>query len=160
MNTIKEIALFEPLVDVVPDTQQITDECCIFVRIRNSRDSQDLDINTVKKEDLNFITPITLKAQYSEYLHALVGYFKIFVPGKEVSFSTGPSDRETHWKQTVFYLRDKLWMCCDDVLSGTISCSKVKENPRDLDIHLQLTLHQKGHEIQVDQSYRIRYPVC
>ncbi len=39
MNTIKEIALFEPLVDVVPDTQQITDECCIFVRIRNSRDS-------------------------------------------------------------------------------------------------------------------------
>ena len=36
----------------------------------------------------------------------------------------------------------------------------MKENPRDLDIHLQLTLHQKGHEIQVDQSYRIRYPVC
>lgn len=31
MNTIKEIALFEPLVDVVPETQQITDECCIFV---------------------------------------------------------------------------------------------------------------------------------
>ena len=32
MNTIKEIALFEPLVDVVPDTQPITDDCCIFVR--------------------------------------------------------------------------------------------------------------------------------
>lgn len=31
MNTIKQIALYEPLVDVVPDTQPITDSCCIFV---------------------------------------------------------------------------------------------------------------------------------
>ena len=114
----------------------------------------------MKKEDLNFASPITLKAQYSEYLHALVGYFDIFFPGKEVSFSTGPSARETHWKQTVFYLRDKLWVCCDDVLSGTLTCSKVVENPRDLDIHLELTLHQKGHDVQMEQSYRIRLNVC
>lgn len=31
MHTIKEIALYEPLIDIVPDTQPITDSCCIFV---------------------------------------------------------------------------------------------------------------------------------
>ena len=31
MNTIKEIAFYEPLIDIVPDTQPITDSCCIFV---------------------------------------------------------------------------------------------------------------------------------
>lgn len=119
-----------------------------------------MNINTVKKEDLDFTAPIRLRAQYSEYLHALVGYFDIFFPGKEVSFSTGPSSRETHWKQTVFYLREKLWVCCDDELVGSLRCSKVKENPRDLDIHLDLTLNQKGHDIHVEQDYRIRSSVC
>lgn len=33
MNTIKQIALFEPLIDIVPDTQPITDSCCIFVEV-------------------------------------------------------------------------------------------------------------------------------
>ena len=32
MNTIKEIALFEPLVDVVPDTQPITEFVLHFRR--------------------------------------------------------------------------------------------------------------------------------
>ena len=114
----------------------------------------------MKKEDLDFTAPIRLRAQYSEYLHALVGYFDIFFPGKEVSFSTGPSSRETHWKQTVFYLREKMWVCCEDELVGSIKCSKVKENPRDLDIHLDMTLKQKGHNIHVEQDYRIRWSVC
>ncbi|KAK8817411.1 protein arginine N-methyltransferase [Blastocystis sp. ATCC 50177/Nand II] len=146
MNTIKEIALFEPLVDVVPDTQPITDSCCIF----------DLDINTVKKEDLNFTSPFKLNCKYSEYMYALVGYFDIFFPGKEVSFSTSPYDRETHWKQTVFYFRDKIWCCCGDVLEGTVECKKVEKNPRDLDVHFSLQLNQKGHLITMDQKYRIR----
>lgn len=36
MNTIKQIALFEPLVDIVPETQPITDSYCIFVAIFES----------------------------------------------------------------------------------------------------------------------------
>ena len=156
MNTIKEIALFEPLVDVVPDTQPITDSCCIFVGMCGTTKIQDLNINTVKKEDLNFTSPFKLNCKYSEYMYALVGYFDIFFPGKEVSFSTSPYDRETHWKQTVFYFRDKIWCCCGDVLEGTVECKKVEKNPRDLDVHFSLQLNQKGHLITMDQKYRIR----
>ena len=63
----------------------------------------------MKKEDLNFTSHFKLNCKYSDYMYALVGYFDIFFPGKEVSFSTSPYDRETHWKQTVFYFRDKTW---------------------------------------------------
>ena len=90
-------------------------------------------------------------------MHALVGYFEIYFPGKkEVMFTTSPESRETHWKQTVFYLREKMWLCCDDIIKGTVTVNKVKENPRDLDVHIDLTVCQKGHEIKKEQSYRIR----
>ena len=44
----------------------------------------------MKKEDLNFTSHFKLNCKYSDYMYALVGYFDIFFPGKEVSFSTSP----------------------------------------------------------------------
>ena len=76
-----------------------------------------------------------------------------------MSFSTSPSSKETHWKQTVFYFREKMWVCCDDILDGVIEVKKVPENPRDLDVSLKLTLNQKGNTIEMEQQYRIRFLV-
>ena len=159
MNTIKQIALFEPLIDIVPDTQPITDSCCIFVEVDQLCDEQDLDINTVKKEDLDFKHPFELNVLYSEYMHAFVGYFEIFFPGG-VSFSTSPFAKETHWKQTVFYFHEKMWCCHGDIIKGVIDCHRVKENPRDLDVQIEWELNQKGHIIPAKEKYRIRYTVC
>lgn len=106
---------------------------------------------------MDFSAPFTLISNYSDYLHAFVGYFEIYFPGsKEVMFTTAPDSRETHWKQTVFYLRNKAWVCCDDEIKGVVHVNKVKENPRDLDVKIEGAIHQKGHEITFEQSYRIR----
>ena len=118
-----------------------------------------MDINTVKKEDLDFTSSFELNVKYSEYMHAFVGYFDIFLPGG-VEFSTSPFSKETHWKQTVFYFKEKMWCCDGDVVRGTLRCERVKENPRDLDIAIHWELNQKGHVIKEDQKYRIRWSVC
>jgi hypothetical protein len=43
-------------------------------------------------------------------VHALVGYFDVAFKAchKPIHFSTSPTARSTHWKQTVFYLHDTL----------------------------------------------------
>lgn len=114
----------------------------------------------MKVEDLDFVSKFKLNLKYSDYMHALVGYFDIFFPGKEVSFSTSPFDRETHWKQTVFYFHEKLWCCADDVIEGTVECRKVPTNPRDLDVKIHFNLNQRGHLIEKEEKYRIRSCVC
>ena len=118
-----------------------------------------MDINTVKKEDLDFTSPFVLNVKYSEFMHAFVGYFDIMFPGG-VQFSTSPFSKETHWKQMVFYFKEKMWCCDGDVVKGTLNCSRVKENPRDLDIAIDWELHQKGNVIKESQKYRIRWCVC
>lgn len=46
----------------------------------------------------------------NDYVHALVGFFDVSFQAchKAIHFSTGPAARNTHWKQTVFYLEDTL----------------------------------------------------
>lgn len=107
---------------------------------------------------MDFTSSFVLNVKYSEYMHAFVGYFDIFFPGG-VQFSTSPFDKETHWKQTVFYFKEKMWCCDGDVVKGTLKCSRVKENPRDLDIAINWELHQKGNVIKEEQKYRIRWGV-
>ena len=58
-------------------------------------------------------------------MHALLTYFTIdfaAVPEmKPVHFGTGPYDRYTHWKQTVFYLPQDLQVQKGDLLTGVLA---------------------------------------
>jgi type I protein arginine methyltransferase len=98
MSCIREMALLEPLVDVVQAEAIVTDHCKLWT----------VDIQTVKKEDLAFECPFRLQMRRRDYVHALVAYFDIDFSHahKPVRFSTGPHAKYTHWKQTVFYLTD------------------------------------------------------
>lgn len=68
----------------------------------------EIDLNTMKKEDLNFDVPFTLTVRQNDYLHAFVTYFNVEFSKchKRTWFSTAPEAPYTHWKQTVFYLHD------------------------------------------------------
>lgn len=65
-------------------------------------------------------------------MHAFVAFFDIhFTLGDApVSFSTGPGNPYTHWKQTVFYTDHVISFNRGEALDGTISCSPGKVNPR------------------------------
>ncbi|KAJ6141391.1 hypothetical protein N7470_009781 [Penicillium chermesinum] len=125
-SPMKEIALTEPLVDTVEVKALVTDPCPIIT----------FDLNTVTTADLAFKVPYEVTAKRSDFVHALIAWFDIEFSAchKPITFSTGPHARYTHWKQTVFYLRDVLTIEAGEKVSGYLENRPNDKNKRDLDI--------------------------
>lgn len=125
---MKEIALKEPLVDTVEMKALVTDPCPVIT----------FDLNTVTPADLSFRVPYSLTARRSDFIHALIAWFDIEFSAchKPICFSTGPHAKYTHWKQTVFYLRDVLTIEEEEKVSGYLENRPNDKNKRDLDIHI------------------------
>ena len=76
-SCIKEIALREPLVDTVELKAVVSDPCLIKVRTLaiciyphgSTSPPQHIDLRTVKKEDLSFTAPFTLKATRNDCMY-------------------------------------------------------------------------------------------
>ncbi|KAJ3222513.1 Protein arginine N-methyltransferase 1 [Clydaea vesicula] len=126
MSHIKDLALHEPLVDTV-------DEKAVAMTAYPYRE---IDIYTVTVADLQFKVPFKLTATRDDYIHAFISYFDISFDAchKPVRFSTGPHATYTHWKQTVFYLRDHLTLKKGETVEGELSVAPNGKNERDLDI--------------------------
>lgn len=81
----------------------------------------------------------------------------MFVLFFKLSFSTGPGATSTHWKQTIFLLKQPVcvkrgncvvcsaliglvseWKFSGDVLSGTICCTKDEKDCRSLKVYLNV----------------------
>ncbi|KDO24558.1 hypothetical protein SPRG_20913 [Saprolegnia parasitica CBS 223.65] len=129
-DCIKKIAMTEPLVDTVEGDAIVSNVCPIL----------DIDLATVKKEDLAFKSPFSVVCARKDFCHALVAYFDCAFTHchKPIAFSTGPRAKYTHWKQTVFYLSQPLTVRAGDVIEGTLSCVPNAANPRDLDIEIDV----------------------
>lgn len=138
MSCIKDIAIHEPLVDIVASKAVVGDEFTF----------KTIDILTCTKEDLTFSVPFNIKLTRTDYVHALLAYFDIEFGGdRVVNFGTGPFDKSTHWKQTVFYLPEDL--CCDqgDQISGQLICRPNSKNHR----HLDIAIEYQHHSIKEDK---------
>ncbi|GJJ15438.1 hypothetical protein Clacol_009716 [Clathrus columnatus] len=82
-----------------------------------------------------------------------------FERGKEVSFSTGPMSIPTHWKQTIFLLKEPIKAEDDSIISGTLYCRKREDNSRELDIEIHYcVLEKEGAQPQdmTVQIYKVR----
>lgn len=149
MSPIKEVALKEPVIDVVDPKALVTD-CVPILK---------LDILTCTKEDLAFTASFKLEAQRNDFIHGLVAYFECAFTQthKPIGWSTAPFARYTHWKQTIFYLNDHLAICSGENIKGEITVKPNKKNRRDLDITFNLTMNGK-HETFDDRLiiYRLR----
>ncbi|KAJ2891815.1 hypothetical protein GGI21_005760, partial [Coemansia aciculifera] len=51
-------------------------------------------------------------------------------------FTTGPHGMPTHWKQTVFVLREPIQAKQGDEIRGQFTCRKSTSNPRELDLDI------------------------
>jgi len=148
MSAIRDVALSEPLVDTVEARQVVTDSCMM----------KEIDLNTVKIEDLNFSVPFSIRSRRNDYVHALVAFFTVeFSPcHKRTGFSTGPESRYTHWKQTVFYLKDTITVKNGEVISGDFTMEPNKRNKRDLDINLKYEFEGELMSVKDARSYKMR----
>ena len=91
MSSIRKVAISEPLVDSVDHKCVVTNNCMI----------KEIDIQTVKKEEIPFSSNFSLFFKRNDYLHALVAFFTVEFSHchKRIGFSTSPDHQYTHWKQ-------------------------------------------------------------
>ena len=148
MSPIKEIALREPVVDIVDPKAIVTDAVPIL----------HLDILTCTKEDLAFTADFKLQARRNDFVHGLVAYFECAFTQihKPIGFSTAPFCRYTHWKQTMFYVPDTITICAGEVLQGRLTCKPNPHNKRDLDIAIAYQFHGKHSTVDTNVQYRLR----
>uniref|UniRef100_A0A8C6SZI6 type I protein arginine methyltransferase n=1 Tax=Neogobius melanostomus TaxID=47308 RepID=A0A8C6SZI6_9GOBI len=148
MTCIRNVAMKEPLVDVVDPKQMVTNACLV----------KEVDIYTVKPEDLNFTSAFCLQTQRNDYIHALVTYFNIEFTKchKKTNFSTAPDAPYTHWKQTVFYLEDYLTVRRGEEITGSLSIKPNEKNIRDLDFTFELDFKGQLCEAAISHDYKMR----
>lgn len=148
MSCIRDMAMLEPLVDTVQGGAVMSDAYPLI----------EVDIQTVKKEELTFAAPFKLTFKRADYCHAFVAYFDIGFTHchKPLTFSTGPHAKYTHWKQTVFYLEDVLCANDGETVTGELRCRPNAKNHRDLDIELQYAFAGKHMAADRIQPYRLR----
>jgi protein arginine N-methyltransferase 1 len=92
---MKPSVMSEPLIDVCEKQAINSSHCKIF----------EIDLYTVKKEELDFSSSYELTFLRNDTVHGLIAWFDIYfdkLPNK-VEFTTSPYNTKTHWKQTIFY---------------------------------------------------------
>uniref|UniRef100_A0A8D3CK98 type I protein arginine methyltransferase n=1 Tax=Scophthalmus maximus TaxID=52904 RepID=A0A8D3CK98_SCOMX len=148
MTCIRNVAMREPLVDVVDSKQVVTNSCLV----------KEVDIYTVKTEDLSFNSAFCLQIQRNDYVHALVTYFNIEFTKchKKTGFSTAPDSPYTHWKQTVFYLEEYLTVRRGEEIVGSIAMKPNEKNIRDLDFTFELDFKGQLCEAAISHDYKMR----
>jgi len=126
MRALKEVALLEPVVDVVNPKLVVTNSVPIL----------NIDLQTCTLEHLSFASPFRLCAKRRDRVHSFVAYFECAFTQcqKPLGFSTSPFAKYTHWKQTIFYLKEPITVCDGEEIRGTVSCVPNSRNARDLDI--------------------------
>lgn len=131
-SPLKETALSEPLVDTVEVKAVVTDPTNVLT----------LDLYTCTTADLAFSCPFDLVARRDDFIHALVAWFDIEFSAchKPIRFSTGPHTKYTHWKQTVFYLKDVLTVQQGEKIECSLHNRPNEKNKRDLDIKIEYRL--------------------
>lgn len=105
-----------------------------------------IDIRKCKVEALSFSSSFKLKPHRNDYIHAFVSYFECAFTqiDKPLGFSTSPKSTYTHWKQTIFYMKDAVYVQEGDDITGRITCAPNANNERDLDI--EIDVHFEGTE--------------
>jgi len=148
MSAIRKVALTEPLVDVVDRHTVVTNNCLV----------KEIDIQTVKKEDIPFESPFHLQIRRNDYIQALVTFFNVEFTHchKKVGFSTAPEAPYTHWKQTVFYLEDCLTCKKGEEVYGVFRLKPNTRNVRDLDIEIDVDFQGELSQISEKNKYKMR----
>jgi len=125
----------DPMIDTIKANNIISDTCSIL----------DLDLMTMKKDDVEFSSFYSLKMNYSDKMHALVSWFDVsFSKVKnKVVLSTGPYKQYTHWKQSIFYIDRPLSFTKGDTLYGSICSRRDRTNFRELNIKISYHVEAK-----------------
>lgn len=127
MSVMRSKVLKEAIVEVCESEHIISDTIVLA----------DLNMHTVDYTYSNFDVDFQLAIKKGGKFTAFVGYFDTFFDlPQQVSFSTGPQSKATHWKQAVFYLKEPIDVKQGDLITGKFKCSRIKNDARSLCIKI------------------------
>ena len=147
MSCIKPSVVSEPLIDICNWHSINSTHCKIF----------EIDLYTVKKEDLDFTASWEIEFTRKDMFNGLISWFDIFfdkLPNK-VEFTTDPFSKSTHWKQVVFYTNVDMKVEKGEKMSGSIAVRKSNTNFRELDVKLSYHINGKHAKNDLCQLYKI-----
>jgi protein arginine N-methyltransferase 1 len=126
MSPMKDLVLREAMIDTFNRENIISQSCLIL----------DIDLKTVKVEELDFVSDFSLKVQRKDNLTAFVVWFDTIFSACHypVTLTTSPYEVKTHWKQTFFYLDKTVSVNPGEFITGHIAVRKNKKNPRNIDV--------------------------
>ena len=143
MSCFKNAVIGEPLVDVCPQKLINSSSCRIL----------DIDLYTVKKEDLDFSSKYELTfVNNNDRFSGLVAWFDTGFTKltNKFNLTTSPYHKSTHWSQTIFYTKNDLKINKGDKVTGSIAVKKSKTNFRQLDVKISYNVpkgkNEKGEE--------------
>lgn len=129
MNCMKSEVIREASVEVADPAHVITTSNVIC----------EIDMYKCDVDSVNFSSQFNLQVLKDGFLTFLVGYFDTFFELPDsVSFSTGPLSPPTHWKQTIFYLKDPIPVKKGDNISGKLTCNRNVSDIRGLIVHINI----------------------
>nr|CAB3265171.1 protein arginine N-methyltransferase 3-like [Phallusia mammillata] len=140
MESLKSKSLTEASVHVVNPSSIISDPV----------DVVEFNMHTVSAKNLDYQANFVFKITKSGVFSTIVGYFDVkFENGLQtpISFSTAPWCKSTHWKQTVFFLKEPLQVQQGDQLVGSIDCHKHPKDPRSLEVELCINNKKQTYTI-------------
>ncbi|KAF1321142.1 Arginine n-methyltransferase, partial [Globisporangium splendens] len=147
MKAIKsKISIRDAFIEDVPASDVITDRALL----------QNIDIDHVKYDDLDFHSDFTLHFAKDATMHGFVSSFDIgFERGcsRPEYFTTGVEGTPTHWHQVFFHVEKPFHVRQGEVLAGKWWVRRNAENPRFLDVEIEWK--REGETEFAMQSYRI-----
>lgn len=149
MSAMKSHVLEEPLIDIVDNKHFISKP----VKVK------EFDLMSISVSDLDFEESFKLNVTRNGVCSSIVGYFDILFGEEQeeianpVTFSTSPDCTPTHWKQTIFLLKEPISCKVGDTLNGRIFCRKNKKDKRALDI--ALIFYDDKNNVKLRQHYVI-----
>ena len=152
MSVLREQAIQEPLIDEVKPRQIVTNNPVIGV----------IDLYTVNS--LSFSFSFNLRGLQNDFVHGFLTYFTVYffshpervkLPESfsTLRFSTGPRAAETHWQQTLMYIKDVLLVSKGDKIIGHLWFSPKRSDGRKLEIKLSYEFHGTYGHLKATHSY-------
>ncbi|XP_063708134.1 protein arginine N-methyltransferase 1-like [Culicoides brevitarsis] len=123
------------IVEQVDKRKIVTNHCLL----------KEFDLNTVRVKDLTFKASMKLDVEAECEIQAIVAYFTAEFNHchTQILMTTTMDERLTHWKQTVFYLKENFIVKENDKVTGEFILRPNKFNRRKLDF--QIILNHIGY---------------
>ena len=123
---MKPLVLKEAMIDSFNSENIITKHCPIL----------QIDLKTVKVEELDFVSDFSVRVTRRDHLTAFIVWFDCVFSDCHipVTLTTSPYEVKTHWKHTFFYIERPIAVNAGEFVNGYIAVRKNKKNPRNIDV--------------------------